>query len=262
MQKVTAMDVKEALSEYHGYKEFFITECKNGSTYFPQGQGLLKFDGLAINKSWTNPKITIYEIKVSRGDFLQDGKWHLYLQYCHEFYFVVPKGLIKKTEVPDNVGLMYYDPDKKSIRKVKKAFYKADTEMSAELLMYIIMNKLDSDRIPFYGNNRLQYAKDYLTDKKDRRNVGYCFGSEMAKDIAQMQKELDLLKHSKEDLDLLHDIKEVLKKHKIVSWWRDDLVEKLDEELSRTYPKELDDLKVKLVNAIKYIDETKQSLEM
>ena len=74
--------------------------------YFPDPRGLLKFDGLAITKSYTKPNIIGYEIKVSRNDFLQDNKWHLYLQYCNEFYFVVPKGLVKKEELPDHVGLM------------------------------------------------------------------------------------------------------------------------------------------------------------
>lgn len=96
-QKVTSTDIKLALKEFHnGKPSYFITECKTCSTYFPDPQGLLKFDGLAITKSYTKPNIIGYEIKVSRNDFLQDNKWHLYLQYCNEFYFVVPKGLVKK----------------------------------------------------------------------------------------------------------------------------------------------------------------------
>ena len=82
-QKVTSTDIKLALKEFHnGKPSYFITECKTCSTYFPDPQGLLKFDGLAITKSYTKPNIIGYEIKVSRNDFLQDNKWHLYLQYC------------------------------------------------------------------------------------------------------------------------------------------------------------------------------------
>jgi len=70
-EKVTSTDIKLALANMHsGFKEYFITECKNGSTYFPPAQGLLKFDGLAISKSYTQPCITVYEVKVSRNDFL------------------------------------------------------------------------------------------------------------------------------------------------------------------------------------------------
>lgn len=96
-KKVTSTDIKLALKDMHsGRASYFITECKTCSTYFPDPQGLLIFDGLAITKSYTKPNIIGYEIKVSRSDFLQDNKWHLYLQYCNEFFFVVPKGLVKR----------------------------------------------------------------------------------------------------------------------------------------------------------------------
>lgn len=50
-QKVTSTDIKLALKEFHsGKPSYFITECKTCSTYFPDPQGLLKFDGLAITK--------------------------------------------------------------------------------------------------------------------------------------------------------------------------------------------------------------------
>lgn len=137
-QKVTSTDIKLALKEFHnGKPSYFITECKTCSTYFPDPQGLLKFDGLAITKSYTKPNIIGYEIKVSRNDFLQDNKWHLYLQYCNEFYFVVPKGLVKKEELPDHVGLIYFNPDTKGLRTVKKALYR-QIEEPVGVYKYII----------------------------------------------------------------------------------------------------------------------------
>ena len=58
-QKVTSTDIKLALKEFHnGKPSYFITECKTCSTYFPDPQGLLKFDGLAITKSYTKPNIS------------------------------------------------------------------------------------------------------------------------------------------------------------------------------------------------------------
>ena len=52
-QKVTSTDIKKALAGFRE-KDFFITECKTCSTYFPDPQGLLKFDGLAIRKSYNH----------------------------------------------------------------------------------------------------------------------------------------------------------------------------------------------------------------
>lgn len=57
-QKVTSTDIKLALKEFHnGKPSYFITECKTCSTYFPDPQGLLKFDGLAITKSYTKTEL-------------------------------------------------------------------------------------------------------------------------------------------------------------------------------------------------------------
>ena len=53
-KKVTSTDIKLALRDMHlSRSSYFITECKTCSTYFPDPQGLLKFDGLAITKSYT-----------------------------------------------------------------------------------------------------------------------------------------------------------------------------------------------------------------
>lgn len=160
-QKVTSTDIKLALKEFHnGKPSYFITECKTCSTYFPDPQGLLKFDGLAITKSYTKPNIIGYEIKVSRNDFLQDNKWHLYLQYCNEFYFVVPKGLVKKEELPDHVGLIYFNPDTKGLRTVKKALYR-QIEEPVGVYKYIIFSRLEEDITGdiYYTCNIKEYKK-------------------------------------------------------------------------------------------------------
>ena len=188
-QKVTSTDIKLALKEFHnGKPSYFITECKTCSTYFPDPQGLLKFDGLAITKSYTKPNIIGYEIKVSRNDFLQDNKWHLYLQYCNEFYFVVPKGLVKKEELPDHVGFIYFNPDTKGLRTVKKALYR-QIEEPVGVYKYIIFSRLEEDRIPFY-NDRAEYCKDYLEDKVVKSAIGQ-----------RLEKELQAWKSVKKVLD-------------------------------------------------------------
>lgn len=198
-QKVTSTDIKLALKEFHnGKPSYFITECKTCSTYFPDPQGLLKFDGLAITKSYTKPNIIGYEIKVSRNDFLQDNKWHLYLQYCNEFYFVVPKGLVKKEELPDHVGLIYFNPDTKGLRTVKKALYR-QIEEPVGVYKYIIFSRLEEDRIPFY-NDRAEYCKDYLEDKVVKSAIGQRLGTKLAKDLEDAEKRLKSLQSAEKEL--------------------------------------------------------------
>lgn len=241
-KKVTSTDIKLALRDMHlSRSSYFITECKTCSTYFPDPQGLLKFDGLAITKSYTKPCIIGYEIKVSRNDFKQDNKWHLYLQYCNEFFFVVPTGLVKKEELPDNVGLIYYNPDTKALRTVKKALYR-QIEEPVGVYKYIIFSKLEEDRFPFY-EDKAEYARAYLEDQKDKKYIGHTLGSKMAKDLEEAYKRLEAVRHKEADIERWEKVEKLLRKHDLLgwSWYRDDSwLDDLEKALSSSYPKELE----------------------
>lgn len=241
-EKVTSTTIKKALASFHE-KDFFITECKTCSTYFPDPQGLLKFDGLAVRKSYTKPCITGYEIKVSRGDFLQDNKWHLYLQYCNEFYFVVPAGLITKEEIPENAGLIYYYPETDHLRTKRKALYR-DIEEPVGVYKYIIFSRFDQDRLPFY-EDRAEYARDYLNDKQEKRKLGASFGSKMAADLRAAQEKLSTVENCVDDVEFAQAVAKLLEKHNIGWRWRggehdEQLLKQLDAALGSSYPKELE----------------------
>lgn len=220
--RVTSTDIKIALQEAHSKRPtYFITECKTCSTYFPDPQGLLKFDGLAITKSYTKPNIIGYEIKVSRNDFRQDNKWHLYLQYCNEFYFVVPSGLVKKDELPDNVGLIYYNPDPKTLRTIKKAQYRIIAK-PVGIYEYVIFSRLSEDRIPFY-NDRRDYCRDYLNDEVDRKYIGARLGTKLAQDLQEASKRLESLKSADKELSTWGKVKKILDTKHLLPWrWWDD----------------------------------------
>lgn len=241
-KKVTSTDIKLALRDMHlSRSSYFITECKTCSTYFPDPQGLLKFDGLAITKSYTKPCIIGYEIKVSRNDFKQDNKWHLYLQYCNKFFFVVPTGLVKKEELPDNVGLIYYNSDTKALRTVKKALYR-QIEEPVGVYKYIIFSKLEEDRLPFY-EDKAEYARAYLEDQKDKKYIGHTLGSKMAKDLEEAYKRLEAVRHKEADIERWEKVEKLLRKHDLLgwSWYRDDSwLDDLEKALSSSYPKELE----------------------
>lgn len=248
-RKVTSTDIKKALAAYN-QKDYFITECKTCSTYFPDPQGLLIFDGLAIRRSYTGPCITGYEIKVSRSDFLQDAKWHLYLQYCNEFYFVVPNGLISKDEIPENVGLIYYYPESGTIKKKKKALYR-DIEEPVGVYKYIIFSRLEQDRTPFY-ESRAEFAKAYIEDRRDKELLGGMLGSKMARELSDMQRRIETLSDAEREHELLVKIKDICEKHDVGRYtWRDDsFLEALDRALQSHYPKNLDTVHRNLQNAL------------
>ena len=75
------------------------------------GTGPSRADVVGIKPSYTQFCISIYEVKVSRADFLSDirsDKWRGYLPHCNRFYFAVDAGVAKKDEIPEPAGLMVH----------------------------------------------------------------------------------------------------------------------------------------------------------
>lgn len=69
-------------------------------------------DAIAIN-TWRSKGChrVGFEVKISRADYkheLEQPEKRKWLEeFCHQFYFVVPAGLVKVDEVPDGCGLIY-----------------------------------------------------------------------------------------------------------------------------------------------------------
>jgi hypothetical protein len=193
MTKVRADQVKRALSKRHD-DEFFLTEVKTGATH--TNKELLIFDALAIKKSWANPCITGYEVKVNRSDFTRDNKWPGYMVYCNQFSFVCPTGMIATDELPADVGLIYYNPDKDSMTTKRKAVFR-NIPIPESLLYYIVMNRLDNDRHPFFSSTR-EFIEAYMIDKEERQDLGSRFGMKVATEIKKLREEQWQLKREKE----------------------------------------------------------------
>lgn len=203
--KVTASTIKHALSQRHK-DEFFLTECKTGETW--GNDALQKFDALSIKKSWASPCFTGYEVKVDRQDFLRDDKWPGYKNYCHRLYFACPTGLIKPEELPDDVGLVWYNPEKGTLFTKKKAPFR-DIEVPAPMLYYILMSRLDSERHPFYSSTR-EFLEEYVADKVEARKLGVLVGTKLAQQVQSLAEEKESLewrmKRYKEASDQLDEL--------------------------------------------------------
>lgn len=66
-------------------------------------------DVFVLNKSYSRPMPTAYEVKVSRSDLRSDitsGKWQSYLKFAGAVVFAVPEGLCSPSEIPDGCGLI------------------------------------------------------------------------------------------------------------------------------------------------------------
>ena len=88
-------------------KRFFLLKDRKSRSITFKEVGLnndLRCD--VFNISW-DEKVVILEIKTCRDDFEKDKKWKQYLNYCDYFLFLCLEGVIHKSELPKEVGLIY-----------------------------------------------------------------------------------------------------------------------------------------------------------
>lgn len=235
-ERVTSTDIKRALADKH-WKDFFLTEVKSGPTQLAVPGDLKILDGLAVRKSWTATCFTGYEVKISRGDFLRDAKFYTYEELCNCLYIVCPKGMIDRTEVPESVGLMYYDPGKKTITTRKKAIFRK-IEYSPEMLLYIIFSRLDSDRYPFFSDKK-EYFEAYIAGKSDNRVLSHAIKTKLVEDNARLENELESLRNFEQQYEAHKAIMGVLHNHGIWGFRGKDVAEELEKALSSRCPEDI-----------------------
>lgn len=223
--KIREDEVLRALAKRHEGKDAFFTHVKNGPTHAAVKGELAIIDAIAFSRSWTHPLIRGYEVKVDRSDFLRDTKWHKYFDMCHEFSFVCPDGLIRPEEIPDQAGLIYYNPGKKSLRTKKKAVYRP-IELPVNMLWYIIIAQLDSERHPFFSNRR-EALEAWVEDKEDRQTLGAWVSEKLHRFMYQYEQMKIEVERLKEFRELISKANAILEPYGvfIASWgnWEHDL---------------------------------------
>ena len=132
-----------------------------------KGKGTQIADALFVRPSYTQFCVSIYEIKVSRADFLSDirsEKWRGYLNHCHRFYFAVPRGLIDKKEIPREAGLIARSD--KTWRTIVQPEVR-DIEIPYETMMSLVFKQYCKRQLDAY-----YYHPDYTTYKKYKKLLG------------------------------------------------------------------------------------------
>lgn len=188
---MNANQVNELLKARHEKNnDIYVPECNDGPS---MRGGNLRIDGLAIARSWTRPRISAYEIKVSRQDFLRDEKAHLYKKLCNVFYFVAPKGLIRPDELDLDTGLIEVSKNCKRLVTVKKATYR-EIEPPTSLYLYILFSR--STIIGQSANKEFSKADHWeqlLKENADSKRYGHLLGKRIGekikRDITEVQEE-------------------------------------------------------------------------
>lgn len=123
MTELTHHQLAEELARV---KTMAINEVPLGAMYL-NNHKTPRADVLEIKPAYEEFIVTIYDVKRTRADLLSDlrsNKWKKYLPHCHRFYFACVKGIYKKEEIPDGVGLTvrgkngWYTPTASDYRSV------------------------------------------------------------------------------------------------------------------------------------------------
>ena len=162
-----ADQIRELLAIKHA-EDVFVSECKDGPTSWGEH---LRMDAWVMKKSWSKPLSIVYEVKVSRSDFLNDEKWKFYLPYCNEFYFVCPDGLIKPEELPSEAGLLYVSKTETKLFKKKKSSYR-EVEIPESVYRYILMSRAKIQR-EYEKRDNVKFWQNWLIETEKKQKLGY-----------------------------------------------------------------------------------------
>lgn len=227
---MTADKIVALLRQKHS-SDVFVDECKTGSSWF--SYSCPRLDAWAMEKSWAHPLTIGYEIKVSRSDFLGDNKWHLYLDYCNEFYFVCPQGIINPSEVGESAGLMWVSKNCARVYVKKKAPYR-DIEIPESLWRYILISRA-SIVGEYRPCSKKEFWDEWLKHKNINRELGRhvngALGKRIEKEILAVSEENERLLAM---IEKLKDVKAFLDKYKIsygITWGFEERVLKINEQI-------------------------------
>lgn len=139
-----------------------------------------QIDAIAVGLYNMDTRIIAFEIKVSRADFKDDvarfrRKHKFAIELSHEFYYVCPWKLIDKSEVPENVGLMWVNKGCKVV--VKKQAQQRNLEcIPLDFFQAFARNfgaKIENAKVPikYLGRNWTQEAfKKEIAIEQERAN--------------------------------------------------------------------------------------------
>ncbi|MTI49685.1 MAG: MmcB family DNA repair protein [Firmicutes bacterium] len=198
-------------------------------------RGSQRADIVGIKPSYTRFCLSIYEIKVSRADFLSDirkEKWKGYLDHCHRFYFAVPSGLVSKDEIPEPAGLMVRGEKGWTTVKAAKVL---DNDIPKETLQSILFARVrDSEQEKHFKEvyHCIHSKRGKYIEYKEAKKA---FGKKVAdalqnfKDYksAKLSYEHSVDRINKDVAEILDEVREVLGMPKNNDSWYFDIKNKL-----------------------------------
>ncbi|MDF2499342.1 MAG: hypothetical protein K0Q77_56 [Anaerosporomusa subterranea] len=146
-------------------------------------------DVITIKPSYTRFCLSIYEVKVSRADFLGDirsEKWQRYLPHCHRFYFATLPDVARKEDIPPEAGWVVKGPNSWTYRKAAPA--RAVDIPEHTMLSLLFAKERDPRGLHL---KKLRDADWEATNRGRFTDIGKLVGKEVAKAYADRHEVKD-----------------------------------------------------------------------
>lgn len=233
--KFSAGELLNLVCQRHS-DDVFVDECKDGPTQIGSHRRL---DAWAMKRSWAHPKFSGYEIKVSRSDWLKDGKFHEYLPLCNELWIVAPNGIVELNELPQSVGMLVPASTGSKLMTKRKATYR-QIDPPIDLLVYILMCRVKIGRRNRYDQDREERAAEWkklCEEKESFRQLGYKISRKLHSETVQRVEEAEQRAQDAERrMKRLEEAAKALKELGVDwerSWYiKDSIRQKLSDETS------------------------------
>lgn len=146
-------------------------------------QGSSRPDVYTIEKTYTALRARVFEVKVSRSDFLSDvtsGKYLRYQAYAGSVTFATPAGLVSKAEVPKGCGLITRSSEG-VWRYQKKPTLQRTPDLPRDAWLKLVIDGCARER----ENQRLQkcapkFSSEWMNQKRMREMAGDELGAALA----------------------------------------------------------------------------------
>lgn len=149
--------------EFMTFTEVEVPGCEGG-----------RVDVAAIKPhAYAQKDLRAYEVKLNKQAFYADvnkNKWYKYLDVFHRVYFAAPEGLLKKSDIPNEAGLIVRNSNGWHVVKAAKSHKPSQLNVNSVLsLLYhgyeenIVMRRLN-DRI---------IAEENIPLKQKAKNIGW-----------------------------------------------------------------------------------------
>jgi hypothetical protein len=181
-------DIMEMLAARHS-DDVFVPECKDGPSY---GRNHVRMDAWAMAKSYSRFRLTGYEIKMNRADFLRDEKYPLYLPFCNCLWFVAPCGVLDPKELPEEVGLLQASKTGSRLFTKKKAPIRT-IKPPVSLYEYLLISRTrvkdeNTEMKERAITHREADFDAYLRGEIELKDIGFGLGEKVWRDVRELTR--------------------------------------------------------------------------